>query len=645
MEADGAHFILATLAAALRVPVVSITDLSPSLQQAALEAAGNTIGEIRSFGDSGRRFLTCRYHNQRSDALVLGPYRRPEDPGDDVATLDAEAEHHARDVTRLAIRALSHMVEEEQQRIQLAGQMEVTSRSVLAITSDLSITRVLHRIVDLARELSDARYGALGVPGPDGELESFFTSGLTREEEERIGHRPRGRGILGLLLREPQTVRLRDLNSHPAAVGFPAHHPPMTSLLGVPIMSRGRVLGNLYLTEKRTADEFTDSDVRQVELLARHAAVAIENARLYQERAERQDHLQQILDQLPEAVLLAEREPERITLANQQASILLGWPIDAPLSLDEFLSRNPRSNPDGSEMPVAMIPMVRSLRHGGTVNLVELQIARPDGQRLTVLVNSAPLFDHDGRVKSAITVFQDITQIKDAEQLKDDFLSLVSHELRTPLTTVQGGALMLQRDWDALDRDTQHQFLADIATESRRLGILIENMVQLANIRAGRMRMETEPVLVAPLINQAVDAVRLLSPDRPFLIDLAPRLIVEADEVRLDQVLRNLLQNAIKYSPAQSPVEVGAHRVDGMVEFSVRDHGPGIEDAELPLVFDRFHRTASTRAGNTPGMGLGLYLVRHVIQAHGGTIWVERPDDGGTRMLFTIPAPTIEDGL
>lgn len=288
------------------------------------------------------------------------------------------------------------------------------------------------------------------------------------------------------------------------------------------------------------------------------------------------------------------------------------------------------------------LPMMRSLLGGETASRAELRIRRPDGTTITILVNSSPVRGEMGRVTAAVVVFQDITRIKDAEQLKDDFLSLVSHELRTPLTTVQAGAAMLQRDWEHLDRDAQQALLDDIATESQRLAGLIDNMVSLANIRAGRAALETEPVLIRATIERAVRGEWLAAPGREFRIAVEPALIAAADPAWLDQVVRNVIHNGVKYSPAGTPVEVDARRVGDMIEIAVRDQGPGISEDDLPVVFDRFHRTAMAREGNTPGMGLGLYLARTVVEAHGGTIRIESPPDGGACVVFTVPLERAE---
>lgn len=166
---------------------------------------------------------------------------------------------------------------------QLNMQLLALREAVLAISADLSLAETLKRIVAAAARLVDARYAALGVPDAAGEiLVEFVTVGLTPEEEARIGQRPRGHGILGVILHEGQSLRLKELSQHPRSYGFPAHHPPMTSFLGVPIIHKGKRLGNLYLTDKREAAEFTPEDQRLIEFLAAHAGVAIENAHLHE---------------------------------------------------------------------------------------------------------------------------------------------------------------------------------------------------------------------------------------------------------------------------------------------------------------------------------------------------------------------------
>ncbi|MGH2521428.1 MAG: GAF domain-containing sensor histidine kinase, partial [Anaerolineales bacterium] len=162
-------------------------------------------------------------------------------------------------------------------------QLMALREAALSISSELSLSETLKHIVAAAAHLVNARYGALGVPDESGTmLIEFVTTGMTPDQEARISHRPRGHGILGVILHEGKSLRLRDLHEHPRSVGFPPHHPPMTSFLGVPIIYKGKRLGNLYLTDKQDAEEFTPGDQYLIELLAAHAGIAIENSRLYE---------------------------------------------------------------------------------------------------------------------------------------------------------------------------------------------------------------------------------------------------------------------------------------------------------------------------------------------------------------------------
>ncbi|MFF8475657.1 GAF domain-containing protein [Streptomyces sp. NPDC015414] len=160
--------------------------------------------------------------------------------------------------------------------------------AVLAVGSDLDLEVVLHRIVESAVALVDAQYGALGVLGDEGTIKQFVTVGMDEETIERIGHYPRGEGILGLLIRHPEPLRLADLHRHAASVGFPAGHPPMSSFLGAPVRVREQIFGNLYLTNKRSGAEFDTDDEAVLRTLAAAAGVAIDNARLYEDAQRRQ---------------------------------------------------------------------------------------------------------------------------------------------------------------------------------------------------------------------------------------------------------------------------------------------------------------------------------------------------------------------
>lgn len=164
----------------------------------------------------------------------------------------------------------------------------------LALAPERSLQAILQRIVELAVDITMARYGAISVLAPDGSIDEFITEGITDEERAKIGDPPTGHGILELLITEARPLRLADLTTHPGSVGFPPHHPPMRSLLGSPILARGKVFGNIYVTDKQGEDEFTIDDERALQVLATQAGVAVENARLYEDMLRAQDEVRRL---------------------------------------------------------------------------------------------------------------------------------------------------------------------------------------------------------------------------------------------------------------------------------------------------------------------------------------------------------------
>ena len=208
----------------------------------------------------------------------------------------------------------------------MMGQGDRTERLLeagLALSSELSLPVILQRIVDLAANLTGARYGALGVLGPDGTITEFITTGVSEAERAAIGHIPVGRGILGVLIEDATPLRLRDIAKDPRSVGFPPNHPPMRSFLGAPVSARGQVFGNLYMTEKQDAETFTDQDERALIMLAGQAGVAIENARLYQEAHDRARRLEAVREIA--TAILAGTDPDQVLgLVARHARELVG---------------------------------------------------------------------------------------------------------------------------------------------------------------------------------------------------------------------------------------------------------------------------------------------------------------------------------
>ncbi len=222
--------------------------------------------------------------------------------------------------------------------------------AVVGIGTDLDLHSTLHRIVVAACQLTDARYGALGVVGADRTLTDFITHGLSEENHRLIGELPHGHGVLGLLIEDPQPIRLPDITAHPRAYGFPPHHPPMHSFLGVPVRIRDHVFGNLYLAEKEGGGQFTDDDEELMRALSVAAGAAIENARLYEQMQRRQRWLEAageitgvLLGEINRAMalrLVAQRARE---VARAESTLLLTRQSDTALTVEVAEGGVPRT--------------------------------------------------------------------------------------------------------------------------------------------------------------------------------------------------------------------------------------------------------------------------------------------------------------
>lgn len=228
-----------------------------------------------------------------------------------------------------------------------------------------------------------------------------------------------------------------------------------------------------------------------------------------------------------------------------------------------------------------------------------------------------------------------------AEQIKDDFLSLISHEFRTPLTAIHGGAILLEQQWEDVDEETRRELLHDISTESSRLDRMLGNLLSVSEIMAGRFQGETEPMVIEPLIGELIEEFEARTPNHTLTWTVAEKLpLAEGDPAWLSQIMRNLYENAIKYSPDGGHITTSARRKGDWVHISVQDPGLGILAEHVPHVFERFRRPGADPT--VRGMGLGLYLSRLLVDAMGGRINAES-DGPGKGSKFTVELPVVKD--
>lgn len=523
-------------------------------------------------------------------------------------------------------------------------QLLALHEAALAISSELDLSRLLQRVVDVARQLTQSAYAALGMVGDDGLITQFLTSGLSATEREALGELPRGHGLLGVLIKEGRPIRVADIGADPRSVGFPPNHPLMITLLGMPIIFQGKVIGDLYLTDKANGQLWSDEDEWLTSLLASHAAVAIANAHLYraleEERAQadtERQRLQVLLETLPEGVVVCDARGI-ITRLNPVAQRLFDWDVGYHVSDRRVRVQHPDSTPYASED----FPLVRTLRDNIHLPNQHLVISGPgDAPPRDIFTSAVPLRDAAGNLTGAVGVYQDITPLKEVERLKDDFFSMATHELRTPLTSINIASGLLAEL--LAPQGGRLATLADLVAENaRRMRTLVDDLLDLSRLEHGRLALHRHPCDLPALIHHVMDQVTLLAQAKQQrLTTILPTTLgpVPADPTRIEQVLLNLLSNAIKYTPAGGTIQVELRGLDGQLMVGVQDNGPGVPPAEQDHIFERFYRRSQHETDSSGGTGLGLPIARMLVELHGGRLWVEAAPGGGSCFRFTLPAP------
>jgi signal transduction histidine kinase len=267
---------------------------------------------------------------------------------------------------------------------------------------------------------------------------------------------------------------------------------------------------------------------------------------------------------------------------------------------------------------------------------VELFVAAP--RERAVEAQWFGLSADEGRTLGYGVLFRDVTREKELDQMKDQLLSTVSHELRTPLAAIKGFTTTLLREDVRWDEATQRDFLKIIEEETDRLGELIDNLLDMSKIEAGVLRVDREPTQLRNVMREAIDRARRRSEAHWFVVDLPaefPR--VWADVRRIRQVLNNLLENAIKYSPGGGQITVTGEVEGDHVTVSVADSGQGIPPEFLDKIFQRFFQVDAASTRKTGGSGLGLSISKGIVEAHGGKIWAESIPGKGSVFRFTLP--------
>ncbi|NOX62635.1 MAG: GAF domain-containing protein [Chloroflexi bacterium] len=504
--------------------------------------------------------------------------------------------------------------------LQLRSLQEVARE--LAATLDLPQT--LQVLVDRLAALSQARYAAIALLDADGRLRGVAASG---PEAERISDfkldldaEAQKRLRVGSVISDAEGERL----------GFEQLRSlwRMDQFLCLPLVLRGHPIGALYLADSRP--DFDSERQRQLlDSFSYFAAAAVENARLYQTVADKSRELEAILAGIGDGVVVVDIDLNLVLMNPAAASI---FSLDAPppggLPLHMFVH-----NDDF----LALLEAMRQSPHEAQARELTLTRSR-SGREAVYQALATPLFAGES-LQGIAAVLRDITGQKELERMKSNFLSVVSHELKTPLHSIKGFVDIILMGRTGPVTEIQRDFLETVKQQTDHLQRMIDDLLEFSRLESGRVTLRLQPVDVPVVAEAVVDKLSPLAETAEVaLINRVPDEMstILADPWRLEQVVTNLVDNAIKFTPAGGSVTISAVERDDEVEISVSDTGIGIAPDEMERVFDRFYQVDGGANRLYKGTGLGLTICRHIVEHHHGRIWVESESGQGATFIFTI---------
>jgi PAS domain S-box-containing protein len=500
------------------------------------------------------------------------------------------------------------------------------------ITQDLDLDRVLARILTVSIEMLAGQAGLIALRQPEGGWRVATSHGIPPpfllQLDPLLATVPEHE--------EPARYELPEINRLLQGLTRAASLGLLTGVV-LPLITHGAVVGVLFIFRNYQGG-FSGNDTALLQSFADQAAIAVRNAQLYTQVSYDKRRLDALLDSAADGIfiLAADHTIEHCNPAFARLYGLSGAEIrgQAHAEIVRFGQRKEGQTLEQAEEGGWPLTPHASL-------YVEGDLLRPEGRPVPVGITYAPLLGAHDALINVIATVRDITRFREADELKSTFISVVSHELKTPVALIKGYVGTLRREDATWDREVVDDSLAVIEEEADRLAELIENLLDASRLQAGALAINLTDVNLARLGERVAARLRTQTELHHIVVDFPPDFpIVLGDENRLEQVLANLLSNAIKYAPAGGEICVTGAIHPGQVVVCVSDEGPGIAAGDLPHVFDRFYR-ASEAARQTKGAGLGLYLARAVIEAHGGCIWVDPEKDQGARICFSLPHETI----
>lgn len=408
----------------------------------------------------------------------------------------------------------------------------------------------------------------------------------------------------------------------------------------IPIMSKKRVLGTMVVGSRKLR-KFSKGKINLLKAFGSQLGVALENAQLYDEVMKDKAYIENLVENAGDAIVSTDME-DRILTWNRGAEVIFGY------SKEEAIGRSLTIL-----LPPDRVRELEEIKHKvqvtGVIRNLEVRRARKDGVVIEAALAVSPIKGGAGKVIGFLYLARDITEkkryeqrLKELDKMKSDFVSNVSHELRTPLTSIKGSVDNMLDGLTGQLNEKQIRYLTRIKSNTDRLSRLINDLLDLSKIEAGRIDLKPANLALVPLAKEIAESMRPVGAEKLISLEvISPDTSVTAwaDRDKVTQILMNLFANALKFTPSHGQVTIAVQRNgDGWVQVSVRDTGPGIRPEEANKIFDKFYQIAQVDKQKTKGTGLGLAISKALVEMHGGKIWVESEVGRGSTFSFTLPA-------
>lgn len=416
----------------------------------------------------------------------------------------------------------------------------------------------------------------------------------------------------------------------------------LTQALRLPMTSGETVVGMIFVFQTG-AYHFRKDAANLLRSFADQAAIAVKNARLYEAVIAEKQRLDAILEHSADGVLILDSHLE-ITVFNSALSRMTGWKAQDAIGREHDEVIRWAGLKTSMDLSVALangwpLPNAAHL-------YVEGDLRRRDSDLVSLGITYAPLLSTTGRITNVIANVRDLTRFREEQELQKTFISVVSHELKTPVSIIKGYAGTLRRPEANWPREVQDEYLAVIEEEADGLTELIDRLLEASRLQAGTFKLELGEVWLPRLASMVAERLGSQSEKHRLRVEFPASFpVLRGDERRLVQVFNNLVSNAIKYSPEGGDIEIRGAVYPDYVTVSVRDEGIGIPRHEKHRIFGKFSRIDNALSRKTEGTGLGLFLTKAIVEAHGGRIWFESNDVGkdfagsvpGTTFTFALP--------